>query len=328
MGFRKLMVLVSVLFACTTGLPQCLSGGGEGSAEPFKMPEVSFWQHLWSVFLPRPPNSNVVYHQETEYFDITVEDDESGFRHLVFNPRKGSQGYIRFEAPEEVHPKFMQFSFLSLAAFEAAPCRVLFIGLGAGIMPMFMRRVNSDVRMTVVELDAAIQPISERFFGFHADGGMDVVISDGRVFVNRSKETFDIIFIDAFNHKEIPFHLTTVEFFKNISRCLAPRGVMVANIANFGDVLLLHSQLATVREVFPNVAVFISPGQTNFIVLASNDNPLDGDGMLRRAQELDREHRWNFKLEPFMSTRIPDEVLKMQISGARIITDDFAPLNP
>ncbi len=321
-------VLLALWLAAATCLPYSLYGGGEVSPEPFKVPQVSFWQHVWSIFLPRTPNSNVVHRQETEFFNITVEDDETGFRHLVFNPKKGSQGYIRFDAPEEVHPKFMQFSFLSLATMDAAPGSALFIGLGAGIMPMFLRRVYPDVRMTVVELDPEIPAIAERFFGFRADGKTEVVVSDGRVFVNRLKETYGIIFIDAFNHKEIPFHLTTVEFFRNVSRCLAPQGVMVANIANFGDMRLLHSQLATIGEVFPYAVVFVSPGQTNFVVLASNDNPLDADTMLRRAEELDRDNQWNFKLGPFMSTRIPDKVLKVQISGAGIITDDFAPLNP
>lgn len=293
--------------------------------EKFQPPEPGFWEILSNLFIPHFEKSNIVHEQESAYFLITVEDSETGYRSLIFNPKKGSQSTIKFDEPEAVIPKFMQYSFIALTAIDNPPKKVLFIGLGAGIMPMFLRRLYPKAQMDIVEIDPAIPPIAEKYFGFSPDKKMNVITKDGRVFVNKTQQQYDIVYIDAYNAKEIPFQLTTLEFFKNIKRCLKPEGIMVANIANFGKIDFIFSEFETVQNVFANIAVFVCPGQTNYVLFASGGKDSFSPGsMQEKASELDKKYDWNFKLTPFLKTRLPEEYIITNTKNAPLITDDFA----
>lgn len=292
--------------------------------EKFQPPQPGFWEFISNLFIPHFEKSNIVYEKESAYFLITVEDSESGYRSLIFNPKKGSQSTIKFDEPEAVIPKFMQYSFISLTAIKKAPEKVLYIGLGAGIMPMFLRRIYPDTKMDIVEIDPAIEPIAKKYFGFAPDKKMTVITKDGRVFANNSKEKYDIIFIDAYNAKEIPFQLTTLEFFQHIKQCLKQEGIMVANIANFGKMNFIFSEWETVRNVFANIAVFVCPGQTNYVLFASEKNKLENQEMQQQAEALDKKHTWNFKLAPILKTRLAEDYIITNTKDAPLITDDLA----
>jgi len=295
--------------------------------DKFQPPQPGFWETVSNLFIPHFEKCNIVFEKESEYFSITVEDSETGLRHLVFNPKKGSQSTINPNKPNDIIPHFMQYSFLSLATIKAPPEKVLFIGLGAGIMPMFLRRLYPDTEMDIIEIDPAIEPIAKKYFGFKPDRKIEVITKDGRVFINKCKKQYDIIFIDAYNAKEIPFQLTTLEFFKHIKRCLRPEGLLVANIANFGNMNFIFSQLETVQQVFADIAVFVCPGQTNFVLFASEKNKLDQKKWKQRSKAIDKKYAWNFKLTPFTNTRLPEDYIISNTKDAKILTDEFAPVN-
>ena len=268
--------------------------------EKFQPPKLGFWETLSNLFIPHLEKRNIIFKKESEYFLITVEDSETGLRHLVFNPRKGSQSTVNPDKPNDVLLHFMQYSFLSLAVIKHAPKKVLFIGLGAGVMPMFLRRLYPETKMDIVEIDPAIKPIAEKYFGFKPDKKMQVITKDGRVFINNCKTRYDIIFIDAYNAKEIPFQLTTLEFFEHIKRSLTSNGLIVANIANFGKMDFIFSEFKTVHKTFANIAVFVCPGQTNFVLFASQKNNFDKNKMQAKSKAIDKKYDWNFNLTPFL----------------------------
>ena len=53
---------------------------------------------------------------------------------------------------------------------------------------------------------------------------------DGRVFLNRRKETYDLILVDAFHGGYVPFHLLTREFYALVKQRLAPGGAAAFNV--------------------------------------------------------------------------------------------------
>lgn len=304
-----------------------LLAGDQTEIEKFHPPEAGFWGTLYNLFIPHFEQSNIVFEKESAYFKITVEDTETGYRHLIFQPKRGSQSTISADRPEDVIPHFMQYSFLVLTAIEHPPQKVLFIGLGAGIMPMFLRKLFPDTQMDIVEIDPAIEPVAKKYFGFKPDQKMQVHTKDGRVFINNCKNEYDIIFIDAYNAKEIPFQLTTLEFFQHTRRCLKPDGILVANIANFGKMDFIFSELETVKQVSKNIAVFVCPGQTNYVFFASEKNQLDGKIMQDKAVNLDKKYDWNFDLTPFLETRLKQDYIITNTKDAPLITDELAPPN-
>lgn len=90
----------------------------------------------------------------------------------------------------------------TLAWFEdAAPTAALVIGLGGGVLPMFLRRHwPSSLRVDAVEIDPAVVKVAETSFGLvhDEDDKLTVHVADGVRFVrDASKTTYDVVFLDA-----------------------------------------------------------------------------------------------------------------------------------
>ena len=66
--------------------------------------------------------------------------------------------------------------------------------------------------------------------------------------------------IDAYRQPYIPFHLTTKEFFQEVSDHLAPNGVAMINAGRTGtDTRLVDALANTMLQVFPHVYVIDVP---------------------------------------------------------------------
>ena len=317
-------IFLLILFLTTTVVAQETSKSDIVKHTP---PEKGFWESFGDFFLPHVAKRNILYEKESEYFHIRVEDDESGKRHLVFNPNHGSQGVILPSDPDKIIPNFMKYSFLSFSAMNRIPKKILFVGMGAGIMPRFITDNYPECRIDIVEIDKAIPPIAEKYFGFMKNDKIDVIIEDGRFFVNRSQMKYDIIVIDAYNATSIPFQFTTEEFFRKIKQLLNEDGVMVANIANFGKENFTASEFKTIYEVFKNMAVVVCPRKTNFVVFSSKQPLFNNEKWLNETVKFDEKNKWHFKLAPYLKNRIPDDKINEMTKEAKILTDDFAPVN-
>ena len=73
--------------------------------------------------------------------------------------------------------------------------------------------------------------------------------ADGRVFLNRNKELYDLILLDAYHGGYVPFHLLTKEFYTLVKQRLTPGGAVAFNVHD-GTKLYL-STVKTLSEVFP-----------------------------------------------------------------------------
>jgi spermidine synthase len=295
---------------------------------PHVSPEKGFWRTIGDFFLPHRPATKTLLRKETEFHVITVEDDELGYRRLVFQPDHGAQGVIIPEKPDVVVPNFMKYGFLSLPALTKQPKKALFIGLGAGIMPRFLSKRRPDMDIDVVEIDPGVLEIAGKFFGFATSKRLKVRIEDGRVFVDRKKGgKYDIVFLDAFNATGIPFHLTTVEFYRGVRGKLDENGVFAANIANLGRKEFLADELATVASVFKHVAVVECPNVSNWVLFASDKPLFDEKKWRSKAEAFDRKNKWDFKLAPYLDSIFPKDKIDALKKKGRILTDDFAPVD-
>jgi len=293
----------------------------------YSPPQKTFWESLYDFFIPHYERRNIIYEKESEFLKITVEDDESGRRHLVFHPNKGSQGIIRPDEPDKIVPNFLKYAFLAFPLEEAPKREILFIGMGAGIMPRFINQQYPDYKIDIVEIDKAVPPIAEKYFNFKKNKNISIIINDGRFYANRSLKRYDMIVIDAYNATAIPFQLTTIEFFKKLKKMLNKNGIIIANIANLGNSNFIASEFKTIQNVFENIAVVVCPGATNYVLFASDSITFGNKNWATKSGKFDRKHDWHFKLEPFLKSRIKPEKLKKMINNAKILTDDFAPVN-
>ena len=305
------------------------------SAEPpssktiikYSPPQKNILESIADFLLPHYERRNVLYEKESEFLKITVEDDESGKRHLVFHPNKGSQGIIRPDDPDKIVPNFLRYAFLAYPLLEAPPKNILFIGLGAGIMPRFVSTKYPKSKIDIVEIDKAVPPIAEKYFGFRKSENINLIIEDGRFFANRSKNKYDMIVIDAYNATSIPFQVTTQQFFLKLKGMLENNGIIVANIANLGKDNFIKSEFKTIQSVFKNIAVVTCPYKTNYVLFASDNLDFNNEKWHEKSLKFDQAHKWHFKLAPYLDSRIPTEELKKMTEEGKILTDNFAPVN-
>jgi spermidine synthase len=117
--------------------------------------------------------------------------------------------------------------------------------------------------LDVVEIDPAVVRMAEEYFSYQPPPQHHVHVRDARVFLNSTKQTYDLIWVDAFARQMIPFHLTTMEFFAELRAHLAPNGILTVNLASSGeggDLLRANAVMQTMRQSFPNIESFAVKG--------------------------------------------------------------------
>jgi spermidine synthase len=160
--------------------------------------------------------------------------------------------------------------------------RVLVVGLGGGSIIKRMWRDYPEVTIDAVEIDPVVVDVAERYFELPSHARIDVTVEDGRRFLRRTDETYDIIIMDAYYADALPFHLTTVEFFREARARLAPGGVLAYNVISAVEGPrsdLFRSMYRTVGGVWEHRWVFpigigtegLPESNRNIIVLATDN---------------------------------------------------------
>jgi spermidine synthase len=164
--------------------------------------------------------------------------------------------------------------------FEAAALRrknsksVLAIGLGGGAIDKIFKKKGFSVDN--VEIDPVVAETAKTYFDF--DG--KVIIDDGRHFVRNTKNTYDIIVLDAFNGFSIAQFLISKEAFLEMKKILNPGGMILVNtvgkLKNDGHGGLPMDRLvfavnSTLKTVFENVRIISDTyGISNYVYAASD----------------------------------------------------------
>jgi spermidine synthase len=181
--------------------------------------------------------------------------------------------------------------------------------------------------------------LAKDYFHIKESNRMRLHAQDGRLFLSRTQNQYDIILIDAYFTDAMPFHLTTKQFFELAQKKLTPNGIVVANLISAvtgPSGKIARAVVRTKRQVFPQTYVFAArrPDNVsldtiqNVIVVATRDKQrVDIKEIVKRASLLDK----GLFPDPiqdiavaYFDKPVPEDV--------PILTDDYAPtdnlLNP
>ena len=139
------------------------------------------------------------------------------------------------------------------------PRRLLLIGGGTYTLPTALLAAISDIVVDVVEIDAGLDDLARRYFGLRDNPRLNIIHADGRQFLDRNRQTYDMIVVDAFVHSDTPNDLTTIDAVKTYRRNLTPAGLFARNIisAYYGETsVALHQQLDDFSQVFDGAHIF------------------------------------------------------------------------
>lgn len=87
-------------------------------------------------------------------------------------------------------------SYLDSVASGGRKVEAVVIGLGAGLLPMFLHNHMKFLRIEVVELDPVVVGISKEFFGFYEDERLKVHVADGIKFLQNLTSSSQVVGTD------------------------------------------------------------------------------------------------------------------------------------
>ena len=261
------------------------------------------------------------FEKDTEYSKVIVYDDihhDNGRTIRTFYVGGGYES-LSYTDPdllwEPVNPYIATYDW----AYKIKPDAktTMMIGGAGYTYPKHLIATYPSRSIDVVEIDPGVTEIAkEHFFldelieEYNTDenGRLELITADGRIYLNTTDKTYDVIFNDAFTGTTPPPSLCTIEAVTAVKEHLNPGGVYATNIicpdpSDEHDSMFLRSEMATINATFRNViAVHGAPDNSfysagNILVFASD----------AEIPDMERE-------------------IEVALDDAVILTDDYCPV--
>lgn len=271
--------------------------------------------------------------KESLYHYILIGEDKN-WRVMQFN-RTIQSGISKKDKITSIAPYTDSFH-LGLVFVPKAK-KVLFVGCGGATGPRQFRTLYPDLQIDIAEIDPDVVKLAKKYFYLTEDEKLKVYVEDGRVFLNRSKDKYDIIIMDAYFAEAIPFHLTTKEFMEIAKKHLQPGGVIICNV--IGSVSGVRSryprsQYKTLKRVFGTVYFFPVPYEyekpdnydreisRNIILVATDGKKMSKTQIVEGAKKLQKG------IIPYL-TSIASALItsEITITDVPLLLDDYAPVD-
>lgn len=271
------------------------------------------------------PAGDYVENFDTIYNSLTVEK-----RGSIVELRARSRGIEALESavdlkdPLQLVVAYTRTLYAALF-FQPQPQRVMMIGLGGAGFHRLFAAAYPDTLLQTVELDPKVLELTKSRLAFEPTAKTPVALMDGRMFVKRDRQTWDWIILDAFRGGFVPPHLKTEEFYRECAARLGDSGVFVSNLHATTE--LYYSDVKTIQAVFPQVVLFQTEGRGNVIACAVKyRQPVITDpSKWPSIEALNRPvFAGRLNLDTIRRERAP--LPANQVRAARVLTDDFAPV--
>jgi len=258
-------------------------------------------------------------HIETPYNDVFITKRQ---HQLVMSFQLKGWDYTESVSnlldPDDLPLRYAQVMTIA-AIYPEAPRKILMLGLGGGSISTYLGRFMPEATITTVEIDPGVITAAKTYFGLRETERMRYHAGDGRVFLNRNSEFYDLILLDAYRGGYVPFHLLTREFYTLVKQRLTPGGAAAFNVHDGSK--LYASTVKTLGEVF--AALDLYPTGVGEVIAVARTSPLDPQTLEGRAAALQQRHGFRFPLPQILQRRMDKP--QLQAANGDVITDDFAP---
>ncbi|KAL0392577.1 UNVERIFIED_CONTAM: eEF1A lysine and N-terminal methyltransferase [Sesamum radiatum] len=144
--------------------------------------------------------------------------------------------------------------------------KTVVIGLGAGLLPMFMKKCLPSLEIEVVELDPVVRDVARDYFGFREDERLKVHVTDGIEFVREKADSgaegngscrIDTLIVDV-DSSDSSSGLTCPaadfvdeSFLLTVKSSLSEQGLFIINLVSRSSAakVAVYSRLKKVREL-------------------------------------------------------------------------------
>lgn len=250
-------------------------------------------------------------------YDVPDEKSENTVRIMGINNENHSSMYLESDELVNTYTKFYHLASHFNPNFKKT---LMFWWAGYSFPKDFLKKYES-ASMDVIEIDPKITDLAKKYFRLKDDKRLSIHHLDGRVFLNKTKEKYDVIFWDAFSSRySIPYQLTTIEAVQKKYDILSENWIVLLNIISAIDWekwMFLRWEVATYKKIFPQVYIFpirdpLDSYKVQNIMLVALK--------WTKAPDFSSENpEINKYLENLYKNEIPNDI--------PIITDDYAPVD-
>jgi spermidine synthase len=271
----------------------------------------------------------LIFEKYSPYHQVQVID-EDGFRMLSFNGTRETR--MSLADPLQGHFEYTEY-FHTPWVWNRDIQRVLMVGLGGGSTQRSYQHYYTNVTVDTVEIDPVVIDVAKKYFGVTETPRHKIYNLDGRVFLKRTTNQYDVVLMDAYTWtrygSSIPPHLTTKEFFALASQRMTTNGVLAYNV--IGQIQGWKADIVggiyhTMKEIFPQVYLFPAKSSMNVVFVATKSaRPLDLASVERNGAVLVRSKivqlpTFEDRLLSFVNTPPP------AAARSPVLTDEHAPV--
>jgi len=256
---------------------------------------------------------------DTKYSRVLIYEQEIDGKPAKFMRCDTNSNSAMFLDDDELVFEYTKYYDLA-SHFNPDFKKSLMIGGAAFSYPKYCLKKYPNAKIDVVEIDPKLTELARKYFRLEDNERLNIFHEDGRIFLNKTENKYDVIFGDAYrSHHSIPYQLTTVETVQRMYDILNNNGVALVNIISAvegGKGKFLRAEYKTFKAVFPQVYIFYvsTPNAQQsqnlmLIALKSEDEP----------KFTNNDKQLNIFLQNLWTKDIQNDV--------PILTDNYAPVD-
>ncbi|EIC07985.1 spermidine synthase [Microbacterium laevaniformans] len=238
------------------------------------------------------------------------------------------QSHVDLDDPGHLHFEYVarMGAVIDRLRMPGQPLTAIHLGAGALTLPRYVEHTRPGSRQQVIELEQPLVDLVRARLPLPRGAQVRVRIGDARDVAGRLpaglQGTADLVVSDVFAGAQTPAHLTTVEYFRILGGLLAPDGVLLVNVADGAGLAFARREVATVREVLPEVIVLaevqtLKGRRFGNLVIAASPSPLPVEWLPRLMAA-----------GPHPAKVAQGAELDEFVRGARVATDADATASP
>ncbi|MFK0401975.1 spermidine synthase [Microbacterium sp. NPDC090225] len=254
---------------------------------------------------------------------IAPSEFTSGFELIVDGT---PQSHVDLDDPTHLHFEYIVRMGAVIDQLPAGPLTAVHLGAGALTVPRYIDATRPGSRQQVIEWEAPLAALVREHLPLPKGASIRLRIGDAREGVQKLPPALtgacDLVVSDVYSGAQTPAHLTSVEFYREVSQLLSPGGVLLINVADGPGLAFARRQVATVAAVLPEVAVLadtqvLKGRRFGNLVVAASASPLPTEWLPRLLAA-----------GPHPAKIAQGAEVKTFVQGAHIVTDADAVASP
>lgn len=188
----------------------------------------------------------------------TIEPSEftSGYELIVDGT---PQSHVDLDDPTHLHFEYIVRMGAVIDQLRPGPLTAVHLGAGALTIPRYIEASRPGSRQQVIELEEPLAALVREHLPLPRSAAIRVRIADARAGVAKLPGALsgacDLVVSDVYSGAQTPAHLTSIEFYREVSALLAATGVLLVNVADGPGLAFARRQVATALQVYPEVAL-------------------------------------------------------------------------